>query len=380
MGTKILIGIIIFAAAALITILERRCSFIKSIGAVTVCYALGGIISITGIPYDKAFCETVASVAVVLAIPLILFSTDMRKTVKVAKKTMLSFVLIGVIVVVVASVAAVIGKNAGVAYTAELSGMASGLYIGGTPNLFAVGSSLLKDTMDPVRLAYLADSLIGGIYFFLLISVIKRVYKSFLGGVSLKSEGLDLEPEAQKEKRLGKTRVINTLKSLGLALACFGVGAGAELLINGNLDGSMYIMIIVSVLGIAFSFVKPIRENEDGLHLGEFFILVFSLGIGMSMNIQAYADDLLTYMLYFGGIQVVSLLVHFIVCKILKIDGGTAIITSTAAIYGPPFVITVADAYDDKSLAGGGVVCGALGLAVGNIIGILVGRLLLLII
>ena len=64
MGSKILIGIIIFAAAALITILERRCSFIKSIGAVTVCYALGGIISITGIPYDKAFCETVASVAV----------------------------------------------------------------------------------------------------------------------------------------------------------------------------------------------------------------------------------------------------------------------------------------------------------------------------
>ena len=117
--------------------------------------------------------------------------------------------------------------------------------------------------------------------------------KTYMAAVSLESEGLDLEPEAQKEKRLGKTRVINTLKSLGLALVCFGVGAGAELLINGNLDGSMYIMIIVSVLGIAFSFVKPIRENEDGLHLGEFFILVFSLGIGMSMNIQAYADDLL---------------------------------------------------------------------------------------
>lgn len=56
--------------------------------------------------------------------------------------------------------------------------------------------------------------------------------------------------------------------------------------------------------------------------------------------------------------------------KAFHIDADTALITSTAGIYGPAFIVPVADAMDNREVVLPGLICGIIGYAIGNYLGI----------
>jgi uncharacterized membrane protein len=72
-----------------------------------------------------------------------------------------------------------------------------------------------------------------------------------------------------------------------------------------------------------------------------------------------------------------SILLHLIISKILRIDRDTFLITSTAAIYGPPFVTQIASVIKNKELLMPGIMAGLTGYALGNYIGLAVYYLLI---
>ena len=169
-----------------------------------------------------------------------------------------------------------------------------------------------------------------------------------------------------REKR-GIRRLVGVIL---LAVICFGLGVLVEYLINGNIDGSLFIMVTVSVLGVALSFIRPVREVSGSYQVGQYLILIFSLGLSMSIDLSKLVSGILPTLLYFSSIQIISLALHFLLCRLFHIDGGSAIITGTAGIYGPPFIAPVANAYGDRTLIAPGVICGTLGLVLGNLLGI----------
>lgn len=62
---------------------------------ILLCYLVGIIIgNLSFIPVDKELAMTLCELAVPLAIPLILFSTDLKKWLHLAKKTSISFLLV----------------------------------------------------------------------------------------------------------------------------------------------------------------------------------------------------------------------------------------------------------------------------------------------
>ena len=373
--------LVLFLVPAAVIHLSKRYSFVQNIGTITFCYALGFLFSLLPIPYDKSLSETVASVLVALAIPLILFGSDIRQTRHLTKKALFSFILVIISVLVVSTVTAWVGHRHGMENTPALSGMATGLYIGGTPNLFAIGKAFFGKDSTYINLANIADSIVGSIYFLLLLSVIKTLYSRFLGcgkhDAALEETAADMASDCDFRSLLRSKKDIGKLIGVVLlAAACLGIGVLLEILINGNMDGSLYIMVTVSILGILFSFIRPIRETRGTYSVGQYLILVFSLGLSMSIDLDRLITGILPTLLYFSAIQIFSLSLHFILCKIFKIDGGTAIITGVAGIYGPPFVAPVANAYGDKSLIVPGMICGTLGLIIGNLIGIALGSLL----
>jgi uncharacterized membrane protein len=63
-------------------------------------------------------------------------------------------------------------------------------------------------------------------------------------------------------------------------------------------------------------------------------------------------------------------------CKAVQIDADTALITSTAGIYGPAFIAPVAGAMKNKEVMLPGLITGILGYAVGNYLGIAVAFVL----
>ena len=415
----ILAIIVMLFVPAFILWLTKKVKFLGFIGAIALCYALGIVISVIPIPYDKSTTEMVASIFVAIAIPLILFSFDIVSVRYLAKKTIISFALVIASAAVVSIVAFFIANAAGLSNASQLSGMTTGLYTGGTPNLIAIGSSLLspENKESVIAAAQLSDFFVGGVYFLLILTVIKPIYRKLLGDKAKKQAsvadevGAELDAETTETEQDGATAVAadkadlavksateqNTAaeydyksiprdrKSIGkligviaLAIGCLAVGAGLELLINGSLDGSLYIILAVSILGVAFSFVKPIRRVKGSYQIGQYLILIFSLGLSMSIDIYQLAAEILPTLLFFACSQVAVILLHLLLCKLFKIDAGTALITSTAGIYGPPFIAPVANAYGDRELIAPGIICGTLGLAIGTLLGLGIGSLLAL--
>lgn len=388
-----------FCLPAFVVWLTKKVKFLNTVGAIALCYVLGFIFSVIPIPYNKGLTQTVASVIVALAIPMILFTINLGDVKKLAKKTILSFGLVIISTVVISCCACFIANAAGLNNSSQLAGMATGLYIGGTPNLYFVGNALLtgENANVVIAAANTSDFFVGGIYFLLLLTVIPPLYRRLLDGKkgikNLKGTGSTSKNEAETDhnseefdtihtaeydyKSIPKDRSIwRLIGVIGLAVGCLAVGAGLNLLATGGLDQTLYLLITVSVLGVAFSFVKPVRETKGTYQVGQYLLLIFSLGLSMSLDLSVLVKEILPTLLFFACTQTACILLHLILCKIFKIDSGTAIITSTAGVYGPPFIAPVANAAGDKNLIAPGVICGAVGLALGNFIGLGVGALL----
>ena len=401
----------VFCLPAPIVWLTRKNKILGAIGAIACCYLVGFAFSTIGlspVDYDKGLTTTIAYVLVALSIPLILFSIDLRAVRKLTKSVILGYSMCIVAVIVVA--VAMFFITLKFFPSAKLSAMIVGLYTGGTPNMNAIGASMNADS-SVLSAANVSDTVVGGIYFLFLISVGPKVYRFLLNKrknplespvtAPMPEEGNETqdaeiaESEIVEEKEVhsahakddftfgisirDKRSVLKLLGAFGLAVACLGVGALLEVLIEGTVgENLLYILLSVSVLGVALSFIKPIREIKGQYTLGMYLILMFSLALSMSIDWSVFLTDILPTLAFFVCAQVCTIIIHAILCKICRVDGDTAIITSTAGIYGPPFIAPVAKATNRSDLIAPGVICGAVGLAIGTLLGVVIGQLFLL--
>jgi len=81
-------------------------------------------------------------------------------------------------------------------------------------------------------------------------------------------------------------------------------------------------------------------------------------------------------LLYVGFALLASILLHLILCRIFSIDADTMMITSTAAVFSPPFVGMVAVGIGNRDIIVPGITVGLIGYAVGNYLGISVAQAL----
>ena len=397
-----------------------------AVGAIVICYLVGfafSAIGLSGHDYDKGLTTTIAYVLVALSIPLVLFSINLKSVKTLAKGTVIGYSLCIVSAVIVA-VAMFFITRLFMEGTDKLAAMTIGLYTGGTPNLNAIGISL-KAGSENISAANLSDSIVGGLYFLLIISVMPKVYGAILkrrekraGGKkgarnaavsdSGASAAADANPingtrEASADEQAvtvesapveepkkddytfgfsikDKKSVLKLIGAFFLAVACLGVGALLEFLIEGTVgENLLYILIAVSVGGVALSFITPVREIKGQYPLGMYLILFFSIALAMSIDWTVFLTDILPTLAFFAVAQISVVLIHLLLCKIFRIDGDTALITSTAGGYGPPFIAPAAKACRRPDLIAPGIICASLGLAIGTVLGYGVGMLFMLV-
>ena len=384
-------SLIILLMPAGVIRLMSKVPFLKSIGAIAICCISGLLLSLLPVHYDKSFSQLASSVICAIAIPLIMFGFDLRKVRSLAKDMVKGFGLQIAAAILCSSVAAWIAGRMGLDHAAQLGGMATGLYVGNTPNMIAVGRALLPaaESAEVIIEASTADCIVGGGYFFLVLTIMRPIYRRFLRKKTVPeikaadhcetqeiTAGDEYDFASIPRDRRSMIRLILTVL---LAAACLAAGAGLELLINGNLDGSLFIMITVSVLGIAGSFVRPIRETKGTYQVGQYMFLMFSLGICMSLDLSTLIGSMLRTAMFLAAVQTSCVFVHLLLCRLFRLDGGTALITNSAGLYGPPYITPIAVSYGDRRLIAPGIICGVAGLATGNFLGIGVGSLLALI-
>lgn len=363
---------------ALILYLCHKFPVLNKIGAILIAYAVGLIIGNIGIlPKGSASAlDMITTITIPLALPLLLFSSDVRKWTKIAGKTMLSMglALVALMITIFSGYYLFQDKLDNIW---QVSGMLVGVYTGGTPNLAAIQTALNVDN-DLYLATHISDMLIGAVYFLFILSFGQRFFLLFLPKFKLNNnknaigDNVKTSDDFESYEGIFKKRVlIQLLKALGLSILTVVIGGGLSMLVPEK--SSMAVAILaITTLGVLLSLVPKINKLEKSFQLGMYFILVFSLAVAAMGNIDKLINAS-PYVLYYVGIVVIgTFILHMVLSAIFKIDADTTIITTAALIMSPPFVPVVAGALKNRDIIISGLTVGIIGYAIGNYLGVLI--------
>ena len=325
----------------------------------------------------------IMTIAIPIAIPLLLFSLDIRKWLKLAKGALLSLVL-ALISLLIVVFAGYFMFRSHIDESSTVAGMLVGVYTGGTVNLAAIGDAL-NVSSNTYILTHTYDLVIGTVALLFLMTVAQRLFHTFLpkfrvvykaeNQMQLGNEDNDME---NFDQLFYRKNFRDMVKAFGIAVFIFAIGGGLSLLFPKPND-SVVAILAITTLGLIASMIKSVNRLKNSFPLGMYFIIVFSLVISSLANLSNMIVNFEeTMYLFFYVLFVVfgSIAIHVGLSRIFKVDADTTIIAITALTYSPPFVPTVAGAIKNKNVIISGLAIGILGYAFGSYLGILVGKLL----
>jgi uncharacterized membrane protein len=249
--------------------------------------------------------------------------------------------------------------------------MLNGVYTGGTINLAAVGTALRVNPTLYVA-ANTSDIVISGLYLLFLVTIGHRVIGIFLPAWKKPAGGpaqIEVEEWGSYKGFFSREKLPPLLGSFGLALLIFAIGAVFSLLLPGQW-GTITTILVITSLGIAASFIAPIRRIRMTYQLGHYFILVFCLVVGSMADLSKLLSVIPGVIGYVTVAIFGSLIVHVLLCALFRIDTDTMIITSVAGICSPPFVPMVAAALKNRDIIVPGIITGIIGWVIGTYLGI----------
>jgi uncharacterized membrane protein len=365
----------------------RRWSALDAVGPVVLCYAAGVALGNVGLvsPGGSAAATAglVQTVTVALAIPLLLVGMDLRAWSRLARPALLSF---GLAIVSVIAVTAVVASRVDLgARSDQIAGMTVSVYTGGTANMAAIGTALGVPETTFVALNA-ADLFVGALYLLVLLSVAQRALARFLPAPQRIDAVDDPELAAVTDPFAAIPRARHVAGAIALGAAIVGIVAAVTFgtlspIVDGEpvLDSDAFataVVLGITTFGLGLSFVRRVRERPGTYVTGQYLFLVFAVAIGSSANLRELARSFTSVVPYIAAVMAGSVALHLVFAWLLRIDHDTAIITSTAAVFGPPFVGPVAAALRNPDVVPSGMMTGVLGLALGNYVGLAVAALL----
>lgn len=380
----VIIAVIFCLAPAGVLWLCRRVSFFDKIGPVMILYALG--ILIGNLPFDIpkiAVVQDIATSATIpLAIPMMLFGCRFtRRDASLQVRTVLSGFLSVAIAVAVGYM--LFGKH--LEEGAEIGGIMSGMYTGGMVNAAAIQAIFgVKEHSYVMMCSY--DIIISFLYLVFLVAVGYRMFRWLYGERGEKSltqsEKEELDRQIAEAKRnpyeglWSKAGLVELAKIVGFTIVAVAISAGVALPCGDDWFMVVFILV-VSTLGVVFSFIKPVRKLERSFDIGMYLIYIFSIAMASmadfsELNLAEGLDQILYLVVAVFG----SLVLHAIFCRIMRVDADSMTVSSVSFINSPPFVpMMVAVLKNRKSLIVG-LGAGIMGYALGNHFGVLMASLL----
>jgi uncharacterized membrane protein len=376
---QILLIVFYLFSPLLVLHLCHKYRFVNKLGAVVIAYVLGLILANIGILPDGSgeIQEVITMVVVPLAIPLMLFSSNLRDVSHLAKQTFVSLA-IGVFSVTAVIITGFFLLEGKMDDLWKIAGMLVGVYTGGTPNLASLKLMLDVDDTQYI-ITHTADLAIGAIYFIFLITAGQRFFSLFL--ITTKKETVDGEEFSDLDGKdpywgMLKKRVYRPLlKAFGISVLIVAISAGVSFLFSKSVQVSV-IMLLITSLGIGASFINKVNKIEKSFELGMYLVLIFSVVVASMVSIPELINGSPTLLYYVAIVIFGSLFLQVILSKIFKIDTDTVIITSTALICSPPFVPVVAGALGNRKIVLPGLTVGIIGYAIGNYLGFMLAQIL----
>jgi len=362
---------------ALVLLGCRYSAALRAISPVVLCYLLGilagnllgldvGVAEPGGLSPAEELTGLIAGAAVLLALAALLASTDFVRWLRLAPVTLLgsSLAIVSIVAVAGGSALALRGLSPELW---KVAGMLVGVYSGGTVNLAAIARGLDVDAVT-WGVVHTSDVIVTGLWFLVLLAVGPRLYGSFLKRIR--------EPASSSSKSLeecdDKPRTWQIFASIGVAIGLVAPAIGLSELIGAVVPSLSEPTAILGATTIAIgaSFIPWIRRLPGLYATGDYLLLVFCVAVGSLATWGRLSQAEPSLLAFTALVVVLAVALHAGLCWLFGVDRDTAIITSVAALYGPPFVPPVARVLKNREIVVSGVTSGLVGLAAGNYLGL----------
>jgi uncharacterized membrane protein len=329
------------------------------------------------IPLDSPVYDIIWDYVIPLAVPLLLFNANLKMIVKESGKMFIVFHIAALGTVIGVIVATQIFKNGGIPEIKAISAMFAGTYIGGSVNLAAMKTAFTASS-EITSAAVVADNLLMAIYFFVL---------AIIPGIKFFSEKykhpvIDLVKEEKRTFQSGTTDVssktpmstVDMAIAVAVAFAIVAVSGKLSGLINASplpaivrsLIGQKYLIITTISLILATSFPKFFDSVKGANVIGEFFVTIFFVAIGVPASILMILSNAPLLFVYAAIIVLFNMAISLGVGKLCKFNLEDILVCSNATIGGPTTAAAFASSKRWNELVAPAILVGVWGYVIGN--------------
>lgn len=372
----IVLFLIVSGAAALGVYSEHKKWFGKLSGILVTMISMSvlsmtGIVPIASNPKIKVdVYDLVFTYFVPIAIPLLLFSSNIFKIIRESGKLLIAYIL-GAIGIVIGSFIAYGIFNLG-EYSGYTAGVIAATLIGGSVNFIAT-AEILNFSTNPLFTATVAvDNFVANLYTLLLFFVPSL---AFLARFFVKPK-IENAVESENNTKDIKTEITIERIAVALFIAFAIAGLGQWLapyiqnLINSPLNFSILLITILSITA-ANVFPKQFKLLENtAFTIGLWMMYIFLAVIGAATNIQDIFGIGLNLLWFYLTILLVHFVLMLALAKLFKLDVYEVVVSSAANIMGPSVAAPMAASMGQKNLVTPGILVGILGYVIGTFIGV----------
>lgn len=324
------------------------------------------------IPFESDAYGFVGGYLVPLAIPLLLFKSDIRRIFTDSGRVIFIFFI--------ASMGTILGAILGF-YLFDLgevghkvAGVYTGGYIGGAVNFLSV-SQVVSMSEDEFSTAISASSIVSVLALMLLVAIpsIKWISRFFppISEENCKSNSIDASHGNENVSKFKLTHI-----SGAIALS-FGICAVSEYIASISGLGDYKILLITTItLVIANLFPAAMAKFEGDFDTGILLMYLFFAVVGAGTDMSAFLGAAIG--LFFYGMFIILFHLAFTLglSRLFKFDLDETIVASGAALVGPAVTAAIATTRNWRQLITPAIMCGIFGYAVATFIGVLISRLL----
>ncbi len=390
--TLTLWGIIVIVASLSI-FLEQRFSWAAKITGAIIALLIAILLSNTGIiPTESAVYDSVWSIIVPLAIPLLLFHVNIKKLFKESGRLLMIFLISSVGTVAGTIIAFFILKDH-IPLLNKLAAMFSASYIGGGVN-FAAMSAKFETPGELVSSAVVADNLNMALLFVILmvIPTMQFFRKKY------KTPHIDELESRSKKDQVNQSKAYWKAKEISLKDIALSVGTAFALvilakkvstwfdtlipsgedvnfllnLLNG-LIGDQYLMLTTFTFLALLLFPKFFDSLSGSQEIGTYLIHIFFVVIGIPASIPLIIENAPLLLVFAFIIVAINLIVSLVGAKVFKFELEETLLAVNANIGGPTTAAALAIAKGWSNLVGPILIVGTLGYIIGNYVGTFLG-------
>ena len=372
-------AIIIFIAALSIYLEQKYRWAAKISGAIIGLVIAATLSNLKVIPTESPVYDNIWSYVVPLAIPMLLFTCDLKKIYKESGRLVIIFLISSVGTIVGAALAYLTLHNY-IPILNHVAGVMTASYIGGGVNFVAVATSF-NVPADLISAVTVSDNLLMVLYFGTLIFLpsMKFCQKFFKSSYS--------ETEKIDENNNYNTVTTTSVKDIAFTFASASLIVAISFELSKFLTklssspiisfiGNKYLLVTTFTVLLATLFPRFFQNIKGANEIGTFLIYIFFVVIGVPASISAIIEKSPLLLVFCFIMVFVNMLITFGAAKIFGFTIEEAILASNANIGGPTTAAAMAISKGWYKFVAPTMLVGTLGYIIGTYIGILIGQYL----